>query len=67
MFLFLETDRREQKKCEKTIQILMDNTVNVLSETLFFYFKQKYISFLKGYFFLLRQMLKNIDMPRQKP
>ena len=51
----------------------------LLSETLLFFFKQKDILFLKTYFFkitknlitsaflLPRQMLKNIDMPLQKP
>ena len=44
-------------------------------ETLLFFFKQKYILFLffkiaKNLIlgiFLLRQTVKNIDMPRQKP
>ena len=51
----------------------------LLSETLLFFFKQKDILFLKTYFFkitknlitsaflLPRQILKNIDMPLQKP
>ena len=51
----------------------------LLSETLLFFFKQKDILFLTTYFFkitknlitsaflLPRQILKNIDMPLQKP
>ena len=51
----------------------------LLSETLLFFLEQKYILFSETYFFeipknlitsaifLLMQILKNIDMPRQKP
>ena len=51
----------------------------LLRETLLFFFKQKYILFLETHFFkipknlitsaflLQGQILKNIDMPRQKP
>ena len=51
----------------------------LLSETLLFFLERKYILFSETYFFeipknlitsaifLLMQILKNIDMPRQKP
>ena len=51
----------------------------LLSEALLFFLEQKYILFSETYFFeipknlitsaifLLMQILKNIDMPRQKP
>ena len=72
MFCFLETDIREQKKYEKRTQTSVDKTVNDLryeikfdsrvkdkkiSEALLFFFRQKYILFLKTCFFKVSKNL----------
>ena len=79
---FLEIDIREQPKHEKRIQTSVDNAVNNShqSKTFLFFFKQKFMFlFLEKHvfknpknsialaFFLLRQILKEIEMPWQKP
>ena len=65
---------------KSSLKIVLKTKITfLLSETLLFFLEQKYILFLETYFFkipknlitsaffLPRQILKNIDMPRQKP
>ena len=60
MFCFLETDVREQKARKQEMICIMKSSLKIaqkpkitflLSETLLFFFKQKYILFLETYFF----------------
>ena len=65
MFYFLESDTRKQKKYEIRRQTSVDNTVinlRIFSEAYFFKIPKDLIT---SAFFLPRQILKNIDMPRQ--
>ena len=67
---FLETDIREQQKYEKRTQKYVDNTVYGLRHEIKFEICVKNIIIiiqLPWHFFLLRQILKNVNMPRQKP
>ena len=67
---FLETDIREQQKYEKRTQKYVDNTAYGLRHEIKFEICVKNIIIiiqLPWHFFLLRQILKNVDMPRQKP
>ena len=65
---------------KSSLKIVLKTKITfLLSETLLFFLEQKYILFSETYFFknpknlitsaffLARQILKNIDMPRQKP
>ena len=63
----------------KLLSLFVIKLTLLLSETLLFFLERKYILFSETYFFeipknlitsaifLLMQILKNIDMPRQKP
>ena len=65
MFYFLESDTRKQRKYEMRRQTSVDNTVNnlrIFSEAYIFKIPKDLIT---SAFFLPRQILKNIDMPRQ--
>ena len=64
MSRFLETVIREQQKYGKRIQKYVDNTVNDLHHEI------KFEIYLKNIIIIIqfpRQILKNVDMPRQKP
>ena len=64
---------------EIKFEICMKDKITLLGETLLLFLEQKIILFLETYFFqipnnlitlaifLLKQILKNIDMPWQKP
>ena len=68
---FLETDIRQQQKYAKRLQKYVDNTVNGLRHEVKFEICVKNIIVIIKlpwhFFFLPRQILQNVDMPRHLP